>query len=80
MQRESEYQIIKKLIDEVKDECEQDIENSKSDKLVKELYKNSLLRYSHILQSEKALERIKNSVQSVDSFVQSLHNKFEEEE
>ena len=80
MQRESEYQIIKKLIDEVKDECEQDIENSKSDKLVKEFYKNSLLRYSHILQSEKALERIKNSVQSVDSFVQSLHNKFEEEE
>jgi|TARA_R110000824_G_scaffold233176_5_gene421350 hypothetical protein len=79
MQRESEYQLIKKLIDEVKDECEQDIENSKSDKLVKEFYISSLLRYSHILQSEKALERIKNSVQSVDNFVQSLQNNFGEE-
>ena len=78
--RLSEYQLVKKLIDDVKKECEEKLDSMKGKKNYDENSKDLVFRYSDILQAEGALERIKDSAQSVENFVDSLQRKFKREE
>jgi vacuolar-type H+-ATPase subunit E/Vma4 len=73
--RLNEYQLVKKLIDDVKKECEEKLDSMKGKKNYYEYSKNLMFRYSDILQAEGALERIKDSAQSVENFVDSLQTK-----
>ena len=67
--RLSEYQLVKELIDTVKETCE---ETTRLD------FDPNF--YMKVLQAEGALERIKDSAQSVENFVDSLQKKFVREE
>mgnify|MGYP003109062115 CR=1 FL=1 len=78
--RLSEYQLVKKLIDDVKKECEEKLDSMKGKKNYNENSKDLVFRYSDILQAEGALERIKDSAQSVENFVDSLQRNFKREE
>jgi hypothetical protein len=78
--RLSEYQLVKKLIDDVKKECEEKLDSMKGKKNYHENSKDLVFRYSDILQAEGALERIKDSAQSVENFVNSLQRNFKREE
>ena len=78
--RLSEYQLVKKLIDDVKKECEEKLDSMKGKKNYQENSKDLVFRYSDILQAEGALERIKDSAQSVENFVNSLQRNFKREE
>ena len=78
--RLSEYQLVKKLIDDVKKECEEKLDSMKGKKNYDENSKDLVFRYSDILQAEGALERIKDSAQSVENFVNSLQRNFKREE
>jgi predicted HicB family RNase H-like nuclease len=77
--RLNEYQLVKKLIDDVKKECEEKLDSMKGKKNYHEYSKDLMFRYSDILQAEGALERIKDSAQSVENFVDSLQRKLKEE-
>ena len=64
----NEHEIISELLSDLKDELK-DLDTT-----------DDMLRYSNILQAENALERIKDSAQSVENFVDSLQRKFKREE
>mgnify|MGYP003132145867 FL=1 len=64
----NEHEIISELLSDLKDELK-DLDTT-----------DDMLRYSNILQAENALERIKDSAQSVENFVNSLQRKFKREE
>ena len=66
--RLSEYQLIKELIDTVKETCEETTRLDFDPHF-----------YMKVLQAEGALERIKDSAQSVENFVDSLQRKFKRE-
>ena len=64
----NEHEIISELLSDLKDELK-DLDTT-----------DDMLRYSNILQAENALERIKDSAQSVENFVDSLQRNFKREE
>ena len=74
--RPNEYEIIKDLLTELRDEYAEIL----SPKVKKDYDKKDMTRYSNILQAEGALIRIKDSAQSVENFVNSLQRNFKRED
>ena len=74
MDRETEYEIISSLLNEIKEEYAEILspKNNNYDK-------NDMLRFSVVLQAQGALNRIKDSAQSVENFVESLQRNFKED-
>lgn len=74
MDRPTEYEIISGLLSELKEEYSEKLapKNNNYDK-------NDMLRFSVILQAQGALNRIKDSAQSVENFVESLQRNFKGE-
>ncbi len=74
--RPNEYEIIKDLLTELRDEYAEIL----SPKVKKDYDKKDMTRYSNILRAEGALIRIKDSAQSVENFVNSLQRNFKRED
>ena len=77
MDRLTEYEIISGLLSELKEEYSEKLspKNNKNNNYDK----NDMLRFSVILQAQGALNRIKDSAQSVENFVESLQRNFKED-
>ena len=76
MDKETEYEIISNLLNEIKEEYAEKLapKNNKNNNYDK----NDMHRFSHILQAQGALNRIKDAAQSVENFVESLQRNFKE--